>query len=791
MFNRSNDQATPTATFADPLDEGGLRAPPGLTGWRKAWWWFDFIILVKLARLRFIAVLVVIGVIITQWDLLNAYYEKWTRGSNATAAAGGDVEWFCPMHPSVVRDNGKDKCPVCFMPLSKRKKGAMHEEVLPAGIVNRVQLSPYRIVLAGVQTWELDYVPVSKEIKAAGFIEFNERGQRIVSARIAGRIDKLFVNETGQMVRAGDELASIYSPDLVVTVQNLLDAKRGGNSKNQESAQKRLELLGIDDAQIQEIMGANKDRTQLAIRSPISGHVIKKYVREGQYVEQGTSLYDVADLSTVWIQAQIYEDDMEFLPLDQSHSGRPGPDDAIDITATTRTFADEVFHGKLSFVFPHVDQNTRTVTIRCEIENPGHKLRPGSTATVMLKVLPKSLPALVSAAAKDAEESSMLAQGRVLAVPENAVIDTGAQSIVYRETTLGTFEGVRVKLGPRMSGPDGETLYPVLGGLTRGERIVASGSFLVDAETRLNPAAGSVYFGGSGGSKSGQTSVTTVRPSTPEDEKAKLASVLARMPAAERRIAEAQQFCPILEQNRLGSMGAPVKVTIKGQVVFLCCDGCKKGALANPEKTLAKVAELVQGKQNASTQAVVAAADNATDSAEAEIQSELEKLSDADRQAAVAQKFCVVLNDSRLGSMGTPEKLVIDGKTVFVCCEGCKEDALADPQKTLAKLTALEGGSRAAPSPVVAPAVEENQSEDAEVAAALAKLPKDDQALASAQKDCVVLDNRLGSMGTPIKIMIEGQPVFICCEGCKKKAFANAKASLSKAAKLKAEATRR
>src|SRR5436853_2420163 len=88
-----------------PEDEGGLRAPPGLTGWQKAWWWFDFIVLVKLARLRFVAVLVLIGVIITQWDLLTAYYDRWTRGSDSASAAATDVEWFCPMHPSVTRDN--------------------------------------------------------------------------------------------------------------------------------------------------------------------------------------------------------------------------------------------------------------------------------------------------------------------------------------------------------------------------------------------------------------------------------------------------------------------------------------------------------------------------------------------------------------------------------------------------------------------------------------------------------------------------------------------------------------
>src|SRR5439155_11939247 len=118
-----------TQTTILPPDEGGLRPPPGLSYWQRVWWWFDFIILVKLARLRFVAILVVIGVVITQWDLLSAYYEKWTRpaaGSgdpHLTSAGGGAFEWFCPMHPSVVRDNPKDKCPICFMPLSKRKKG--------------------------------------------------------------------------------------------------------------------------------------------------------------------------------------------------------------------------------------------------------------------------------------------------------------------------------------------------------------------------------------------------------------------------------------------------------------------------------------------------------------------------------------------------------------------------------------------------------------------------------------------------------------------------------------------
>ena len=137
--------------------------------------------------------------------------------------------------------------------------------------------------------------------------------------------------------------------------------------------------------------------------------------------------------------------------------------------------------------------------------------------------------------AKDERAAEMLAEGRVLAVPETSVIDTGSQRIVYRQASPGVFEGVRVELGPRMSDTAGALYYPVLGGLSAGEVVVTCGSFLVDAETRLNPAAGSIYFGGSGGSQSGSSTVTTVRPSTPEDPDA---NSTRRWPSLRRRIAD-------------------------------------------------------------------------------------------------------------------------------------------------------------------------------------------------------------------------------------------------------------
>jgi Cu(I)/Ag(I) efflux system membrane fusion protein len=679
-----------------PADEGGLRPPDHLRGWRRAWWWFDFLILVKIARLRFVAILVAIGVIITQWDTIIAYYEKWTRPAAAELAGGGLFEWFCPMHPTIVRDNPKDKCPVCFMPLSKRKKGeADQADPLPPGIVNRVQLSPYRVVLAGVGTWRVDYVPLAREIVAAGLVEFNERTQKTVSARVAGRIDELLASETGQHVREGDVLASIYSPDLIVTVQNLLQAERAGNKNLAQDARTRLSLLGIDDEQIDEIVRSGRANTHLKIRSPISGHIIRKYVREGQYVEEGMPLYDVADLSTVWIQAQIYEDDIALLPVEYTQMPDEG-DEPLMVTATTRAFPNEEFHGRLRFIYPHVDQATRTLTVRFELDNPDHKLRPGSTATARLRISPQQLRTLDRSLLSDAQLAE-LDQGRLLAVPESALIDTGSQKIVYRQTEPGVFEGVRVAVGPKMTGPDDVAYVPVLQGLKPGDQVVTSGSFLVDAETRLNPAAGSIYFGGSG---SGSGASSMVRATTPEDPEAKIAANLASLPPSDRELAEQQRFCAVLTASPLGSMGPPLKLSLGGQTVFLCCSGCKKQAEANPQKAADRARELrskapPKNDQPRLPQAARSGASTKADPEEQTIQDELAKLPPSDRQAAAKQRLCPIAETNRLGSMGPPVKVELLGQSVFLCCEGCEEAAKVDPQGTLARVAQLRAASPA------------------------------------------------------------------------------------------------
>jgi hypothetical protein len=239
------------------------------------------------------------------------------------------------------------------------------------------------------------------------------------------------------------------------------------------------------------------------------------------------------------------------------------------------------------------------------VANPAGELRPGMNATVRIEV-----PLAVWAEAVGSSDGKAVAASpsprpspggkggtEVLVVPERAVIDTGARQIVYVESKPGQFDGVEVQLGPR----SGE-FYPVLKGLKAGQRVAAAGAFLIDAETRLNPALASTYYGASGGPQSAGHS-TSVKPQAhdakhdaPKEPNAAARRNINKLPPADRDLALAQGACPITDQP-LGSMGVPVKLVLKGQAVFLCCAGCTEEAQANPDKTLEKVARFKEARR--------------------------------------------------------------------------------------------------------------------------------------------------------------------------------------------------
>jgi multidrug efflux pump subunit AcrA (membrane-fusion protein) len=541
-----------------------------------------------------------------------------------------------------------------------------------------VQLSPYRVVLAGVQTTPVAPRHLVRAVTTVGTVEFDERLVKRITVRAGGRsrIDKLYVNVTGQAVAAGDPLAVVYSPELASTAQNLIDARRSGNQALMQSAADRLRLWGIDDAQIDDLRRTGTPVTHLTVRAPIGGQVIRKYQVEGEYVDEGARLYDVADLSAVWVEAQVFEDQISFLK------------EGVPVSATTVAYPAREFAGRLALIQPHLDAVTRTLRVRFDIDNAGAALRPGMYATVKLHLPAADTDQFARAWAADwrdgtavdlaahavfapgtglgglgpfmlaAAEQAWLRHGLVLAVPEGAVIDTGSRKVVYREASAGVFEGVEVQLGPRT-----DAYYPVVRGLAVGDRVVTAGSFLIDAETRLNPAAGSIYVAGSGGSKS--SSAVTARPSQVEDEDAEVKAALAKLSPADRKQAEEQGYCPVLG-GRLGGMGTPVRLVLRGRPVFLCCKACEPKARADEGLTLLKL-EQQKPKAATPTGPSPAVAPPLAAAEEAEVREALAALDPADRAAAAAQRFCPVR----------------------------RRAATADPAKTLAAVAALKRGAAA------------------------------------------------------------------------------------------------
>jgi membrane fusion protein, copper/silver efflux system len=551
MFSQDLDDPT---QFENLTPDPNLNAGRPLSRWQK----FRMVVKVVELRLRFIALMAVTGLVFAYWDTLWNYYDKWTRPVGEHVAVSSDIEYYCPMHPSVVRD-ALGNCPICGMPLSKRKKG--QKEELPEGVTARVQLSPMRVAQAGVRTVAVGYEPLAQTVTTVGLVEHDERRVARISSKIKGlsRVEKLYVNFTGMPVKAGDVLAEVYSPELYQAVRELLLAQQriheapavssplsrsllGGGEDLVRLATEKLKLWGITQEQVDEILKSGKAGYKMTILTPISGHVTQKTVFEGQYVAEGETMFVVADLSHVWVQAKVYEDQIPVIRVGQ------------EVEATVEAFPGEVFPGQVAFIFPHLDPATRTVDVRLDLPNPDHRLRPGMYATVTLKMPVTETPefrarvattrrsgARVRQAVLTAEEQKICPVTKaklgsmgdpipvevekrkvwvcctscppklkadparylatvaspprddaVMSVPESAVIDTGDRQVVYVETEPGVFEGRHVVLGPRIG-----DRYPVLEGLEPGGRVAAAGAFLVDAESRLNfGTAGNHAHGG-------------------------------------------------------------------------------------------------------------------------------------------------------------------------------------------------------------------------------------------------------------------------------------------------------
>lgn len=315
-------------------------------------------------------------------------------------------------------------------------------------------------VFANVATASVVRRPFRSVVSAQGRITYDESRKARVTARVEGRLERLYVSRTGARIRKGMPLAEIYSPDLVSTQQELLIAAQSLRELSGSAipgvaddarrliaaSRKRLELWGLSEAQIDTILRRGTPQTTLTLHAPASGVILEKMVQEGDWVDMGMTLYSIVDLSRVWVEADVYEFELSALTV-----GMPAK---VEVAA----YPDRAFEGRVSFIQPVLNAETRTNVVRVELANPQGRLKPDMYATVTL--------------ASD--------RGLRLVVPEAAVLDTGKRQKVWVEEAPGRFVARDVRVGARS-----EEGYEILSGLAPGEPIAVTGAFMLDASSQL------------------------------------------------------------------------------------------------------------------------------------------------------------------------------------------------------------------------------------------------------------------------------------------------------------------
>jgi Cu(I)/Ag(I) efflux system membrane fusion protein len=343
-----------------------------------------------------------------------------------------------------------------------------------------VQINPDRQQLIGVRTGKVKKDRLLMSLRAVGIIEPDQTRLRRIHTRISGWVTKVYVNFVGQNVKKGDPLLALYSPDLLATQEEYLNALEASQKPLVAMARRRLELWGVPAEEIRELEKTRKARETLTLPSPISGRVLERNVLEGARVEPEMELYRIADLSVVWLQAKIYEYELPHIEI-----GQP-----VQIILASQS--DKQIKGKVSFVEPVLQETTRTVKVRVTIDNPNDDFKPGMYADLVI--------------AHD--------MGEGLLVPESAVLRTGLRNLVFRVLPGNRFEPVEVALGPYQF----NERFQVLRGLSEGDEIVTSAGFLIDAESRLKSATAAMS-GHQHGAAPSQNTPPPAAPKAGEEKK--------------------------------------------------------------------------------------------------------------------------------------------------------------------------------------------------------------------------------------------------------------------------------
>jgi Cu(I)/Ag(I) efflux system membrane fusion protein/cobalt-zinc-cadmium efflux system membrane fusion protein len=436
---------------------------------------------------------------------------------NAEAVTQETAQLYtCGMHPNVIQE-GPGTCPICKMNLTPMNRPDVDAPVAAVAggtkeiLYYRAPMDPtYISPQPGKSPMGMDLIPVyegeeafgatvrinpvvqqnmgvrfatverrdlSQDIRAIGRVEYDESRVGHIHTKFSGWIEKTIVNTTGQKVSKNAALLEIYSPQLVTAQEEYLDAyhsiKDLGNNANQialsnlerilDSARRRLEYFDISNDQIEQLRSTGTVNKTLTLRSPLEGIVTAKHALDGMEVESGMNLYTVADLSRIWVNADIYEYEVPWIAVGQK------------ATMTLSYNPGRSYTGRVEYIYPYLEEKTRTIKVRIAFDNSDYQLKPGMYTNVVLETSPME---------------------NVVAVPSEAVLFSGTRNLVMVALGAGRFAPRDVTIGIE----SGDGYYEIISGLVAGEKIVLSGQFLIDSESRLQESIAKMLVGRSGGS---------------------------------------------------------------------------------------------------------------------------------------------------------------------------------------------------------------------------------------------------------------------------------------------------